>query len=159
MELVQGCAISSASLAAVIDVWSRRIPNWVTFGTLLAGVLINAWLHGFGGAINSLGGAALGLGMLLPFYAMRAIGAGDVKLLAAVGALVGPQALVSVAIYGALVGGAMSVFILVRRGLLTRTLGDMLNGTLPRRSGAKAPYGLAIASGVYLSLMLPAVIG
>ncbi len=159
MELVQGCAVSAASLAAVIDVWSRRIPNWVTLGTLLAGVLINAWLHGFGGAASALLGAGLGLAMLLPFYAMRAIGAGDVKLLAAVGALIGPQALISVAVYGAIVGGAMSVFILVRRGLLARTLGDMLEGTLPRRSGATAPYGVAIASGVYLSLLLPAVIG
>lgn len=159
MELVQGCAVSAASLAAVIDIWTRRIPNWVTFGTLLGGVLINAWLHGFGGAINALEGAGLGLALLLPFYVMRAIGAGDVKLLAAVGSLLGPQALVSVAIYGALVGGAISVVVLLRRRLLVRTLGDMLHGGLPRLSGATAPYGVAIASGVYLSLMLPAVIG
>jgi|SRR5579864_5100777 len=159
MELVQGCAVSVASVAALIDVWSRRIPNWVTFGTLLGGVLINAWLHGFGGVVTALLGAALGLAMLLPFYGMRAIGAGDVKLLAAVGSLVGPQALISIAIYGAIVGGAMSVLILLRHGLLARTLGDMLRGTLPRRSGAKAPYGIAIASGVYLSMMLPAVLG
>src|SRR5215467_6062427 len=106
MELVQGFAISAASVAALIDVWSRRIPNWVTFGTLLGGVLINAWLHGFSGALFALGGAALGLALLLPFYVMRAIGAGDVKLLAALGALIGPTALISVAVYGALVGGA-----------------------------------------------------
>jgi prepilin peptidase CpaA len=159
MELVQGCAISAASLAALIDVWSRRIPNWVTFGTLLGGVLINAWLHGFGGAVTALAGALLGVALLLPFYAMRAMGAGDVKLLAAIGALIGPTALLSVAVYGAIVGGAMSALILLRRGLLTITIGDLVRGTLPRRSGVKAPYGVAIASGVYLSLMLPAVFG
>lgn len=159
MELVQGCAVSAASLAALIDIWSRRIPNWVTFGTLLGGVLINAWLHGSGGAVDALAGAGLGLAMLLPFYLMGTIGAGDVKLLAAVGSLIGPQALISVALYGALVGGAMSVVILLRHRLLARTLGDMLRGVVPRHSGAKAPYGVAIASGVYLSLMLPAVIG
>ena|SRR5438067_7771496 len=159
MELVQGCAVSAASLAALIDVWSRRIPNWVTFGTLLAGVLINAWLHGFGGALSAVEGALLGLAILVPFYAIRAMGAGDVKLLAAVGSLIGPQALVSVAVYGALIGGAMSVVILLRRGLLGRTVGDMLSGAMPRPSGATAPYGVAIASGVYLSLVLPAVLG
>jgi prepilin peptidase CpaA len=159
MELVQGCAISAASLGALIDLWSRRIPNWVTFGTLLGGIALNAWLHGVDGALIALSGAGLGLAMLLPFYAMRALGAGDVKLLAAVGALIGPQALVSVAVYGALVGGAISVVILLRRRLLSHTLGDMLRGALPRRSGATAPYGVAIASGVYLSLLLPSVIG
>jgi prepilin peptidase CpaA len=158
MELVQGCAISAASVGALIDVWSRRIPNWVTFGTLLGGVLINAWLHGFSGVLMALAGAVLGLAILLPFYAMRAIGAGDVKLLAAIGALVGPSMLVSVAVYGALVGGAMSVFVLARRRLLLRTVGDMLSGNVQRRSGATAPYGVAIASGMYLSLLLPAVI-
>ncbi|MBV8715942.1 MAG: prepilin peptidase [Chloroflexi bacterium] len=158
MELVQGCAVSAASVAALIDVWSRRIPNWVTFGTLLGGVLINAWLHGFSGALLALTGAGLGLALLLPFYMMRAIGAGDVKLLAAIGALIGPSMLVSVAVYGALVGGAMSVFVLVRRRLLLRTLGDMLAGEVRARSGATAPYGVAIASGMYLSLLLPAVI-
>ncbi|MBV9897374.1 MAG: prepilin peptidase [Chloroflexi bacterium] len=145
-------------MAALIDVWSRRIPNWVTFGTLLGGVLINAWLHGFSGALLALTGAGLGLALLLPFYMMRAIGAGDVKLLAAIGALIGPSMLVSVAVYGALVGGAMSVFVLVRRRLLLRTLGDMLAGEVRARSGATAPYGVAIASGMYLSLLLPAVI-
>lgn len=159
MELVQGCAISAASLAALIDLWSRRIPNWVTFGTLLGGVAINVWLHGFGGAMLALAGAALGLALLSPFYYIRAIGAGDVKLLAAVGSLIGPQALVSVAVYGALVGGAISVVILLRRRLLARTLGDMLRGAVPRRSGVMAPYGVAIASGVYLSLLLPSVLG
>jgi prepilin peptidase CpaA len=159
MELVQAFALSAASVAAFIDVWSRRIPNWVTFGTLAAGVLINVWLHGFGGATTAITGAFLGLAMLLPFYAMRAIGAGDVKLLAAIGSLVGPQALISIAVYGALAGGVMSVVILVRRGLLAYTLGDMLRGALPSRSGLKAPYGLAIALGVYLSLMLPGIGG
>lgn len=159
MELVQGCAVSAASVAALIDVWSRRIPNWVTFGTLLGGVLINVWLYGFGGAVTALAGAGLGLALLLPFYVMRAIGAGDVKLLAAIGALIGPNLLISVAVYGAVVGGAMSVFILARRRLLLRTLGDMLSGDVQPRSGATAPYGVAIASGMYLSLFLPAVLG
>jgi prepilin peptidase CpaA len=162
MELAQGLALSATSVAALIDVRTRRIPNWLTFGTLAAGVLLNAWLHGFSGAAFAVTGAGLGLVMLLPFFVLRAIGAGDVKLLAAVGALLGAQALVSVAVYGALVGGAMSLVILTMRGrfLALGVFEDVLiNCRLPRLSGATAPYGVAIACGVYLSLVLPGVLG
>jgi prepilin peptidase CpaA len=151
--------MTAASIAAVIDVFSHRIPNWVTLTAFVAGLLINTWLAGAGGALLALAGAALGAALLLPFYSIRAIGAGDVKLLAAIGALLGPQALVSVAVYGALVGGAISVVILVVRRRLFLALGEMLiQRRAPTRSGATAPYGVAIASGVYLSLILPSVL-
>jgi prepilin peptidase CpaA len=160
MDLVQGCALVAASVAAAIDVRSRRIPNWLTFGTLLVGVLLNVGLHGFGGLLTAISGAALGLVLLLPFYVMRVMGAGDVKLLTAVGALLGAQALVSVAVYAALVGGAMSLAILTARGQLLAGVSDVFVGhRLPRLSGATAPYGVAIAAGVYLSLILPGVLG
>jgi prepilin peptidase CpaA len=142
VELVQACAVSVAGLAAVTDVWSRRIPNWVTFGTLTLGVLLNAWLHGPAGVFTALAGAALGIGLLLPFWALGGIGAGDAKLLGAVGALLGPQALLSVAVYAALAGGVLSIAYVLRRG---------------RGSGVTAPYGVAIATGVLLSLMLPSL--
>jgi prepilin peptidase CpaA len=91
---------------------------------------------------------------------IRTVGAGDVKLLGALGALVGPQALVSIAIYGALVGGAISVVMLVSRGRLQASMYEiMTRPTRLTRSGATAPYGVAIASGVYLSMLLPSVIG
>ena len=151
--------MTAAGVAAVIDVFSRRIPNWVTFAAFFAGVGINTWLAGPSGAALALAGAALGAGLLLPFYAIRAMGAGDVKLLAAIGALLGPQALVSVAVYGALIGGAMSVVILlVRRRLFVAVNEILVQRRAPTRSGATAPYGVAIASGVYLSLILPSVL-
>jgi prepilin peptidase CpaA len=151
--------MTAASVAAVIDVFSRRIPNWVTFAGFVAGVVINTWLGGASGALLALAGAALGAAILLPFYVIRAMGAGDVKLLAAVGALLGPHVLVSVAVYGALVGGAMSVVVLLARRRLSVALREMLiQRRAPTRSGATAPYGVAIASGVYLSLILPSVL-
>jgi prepilin peptidase CpaA len=105
-------------------------------------------------------GAALGIGLLLPFYVLGAIGAGDVKLLGGIGAILGPQALISVAIYGALVGGLVSLVILARRGRLFLALNDILiSHRPPALSGATAPYGVAIASGVLLSVVLPGVIG
>ena len=160
MELMQACAVSAASLAAIADVRTRRIPNWLTLVALLLGVAGNTWLHGPAGALTALAGAALGIGLLLPFYAMGAIGAGDVKLLGALGAVLGPLALVSVAVYGALVGGLMSAVILAVRGRLLVTVNEILIAHRPlTRSGATAPYGVAIASGVVLSLFLPGVIG
>ena len=76
------------------------------------------------------------------------------------GALLGPAALVSVVIYGGLVGGVISVVMLARRHELQRSMSDILHNPFNlRRGGAKAPYGVAIASGVYLSTLLPSVIG
>jgi prepilin peptidase CpaA len=172
MEVVQGFATAAASVAAVIDVRSRRIPNWVTGSAFIVGVLLNAWLaglsgagtadawlYGLGGAGAAIAGAALGGLILLPFYLMRVMGAGDVKLLAALGALLGPQLLVSVAVYGAIGGGVMSAIILLVRGRLGVSLHEIfVEHRPPTRSGATAPYALAIASGMYLSLVLPQVL-
>jgi prepilin peptidase CpaA len=159
MELVQGCAVSAAGVAAVADVWSRRIPNWLTFGCLALGILLNTWLHGLEGALASLAGAALGIGVLLPFYALGVLGAGDVKLMGALGAVLGPQALVSVAIYAAIAGGVMSIVILaINRRLIDTICGLVVRRQLPARNGATAPYAVAIASGVVLSVVLPGVI-
>jgi Flp pilus assembly protein protease CpaA len=67
--------------------------------------------------------------------------------------------LVSVAVYGGVVGGLMSVVILATHGRLSTALGDMLvRRQIPARSGASAPYAVAIASGVALSLILPGVL-
>lgn len=160
MDLTQGLAIAAAAVAAIADVWSRRIPNWLTFSTLLIGVLLNLGLHGLEGAAAAVAGAALGIGVLLPFYAMGVLGAGDVKLLGGLGAVVGPQALVSVSVYAALAGGLMSVIILLRNGRLAMAFSDIaVHHRPPARSGSTAPYGVAIAAGVLLSVMLPAVLG
>jgi prepilin peptidase CpaA len=159
MELVHGYAVSAASVAAVHDVWSRRIPNWVTLSTLCAGLAINTWLRGADGAVSSIVGAALGIALLLPFHLLHVIGGGDVKLLGAVGAVLGPQALISVVVYGAIVGGVMSVAILLMRGGVLSVMREaLIRRRRPALSGATAPYGLAIASGVYLSLILPGVL-
>jgi prepilin peptidase CpaA len=152
--------VAVATTAAACDVRWRRIPNWLTLSAFVAGVLLHVLRAGVGGVPLALGGAALGLCILLPFYFVHAMGAGDVKLLASIGALVGPQALVSVAIYAAVVGGAISVVMLARRGRLQLSLAEiMTRPTQLTRSGATAPYSVAIACGVYMSMLLPSVIG
>lgn len=145
-------AVIAASIALATDLHARRIPNWLTLSALLVGLLANAFLAGTQGALLALAGAGLGFALLIPFYAIRAIGAGDVKLLAAVGALLGPQLLLSAATAGALVGGVMSVVILARRGRLTLAAHQMfVMKAIPTPSGAKAPYAVAIAAGVYFA--------
>jgi prepilin peptidase CpaA len=160
ISLVLGLAAAIATAAALMDLHTRRIPNWLTASTVCLGVAVNVWLAGIAGGVSALGGAALGLAILLPFYVLRAMGAGDVKLLAALGALVGPMALVSVAAYGALVGGVIAAVMLARRGRLAFALNEMIvQQQLPSKSGQTAPYGVAIASGVYLAMLLPRVLG
>ena len=152
-------AVIAAGIALVTDVRHRRIPNWLTGGALLIGLAGNLWLGGPQGALCSLAGAGLGLAILLPFYVLRTMGAGDVKLLAAVGALLGPQAVISVAVYSALVGGIQSLIILRNQGRLSLTLHQLVvMRVLPARSGAKAPYAVAISSGVCLAAILPPVL-
>src|ERR1700686_1387531 len=78
--------------AAVFDVAYRRIPNWLTVTGVLLGVALNAIIGPpEAGLLFSLAGLAVGFGVYAALYALRAMGAGDVKLMAAVGALVGWQ--------------------------------------------------------------------
>jgi prepilin peptidase CpaA len=166
MDVTQVFAAVAASAAALVDVYARRIPNWLSGAALAAGLLIHAWQGSAtgwqgsaSGVLLALAGAALGMLILLPLYAIRAMGAGDVKLLAGLGALVGPQLLVSVAVYAAVAGGVISLFVLARRHRLPVFFRDVLVlRRPPTRSGATAPYAVAIASGVYLSLLLPSVV-
>lgn len=160
MELIPTAAAAAASVAAVSDLRTRRIPNWISGLALICGIVLHVWQSGASGLLFALAGAALGLAVLVPFYAIKAVGAGDVKLLAGVGAIVGVQLLVSVAIYAAIVGGVMSAVILARRKRLMIFFHEVaVLKQVPTRSGATAPYAVAIASGVYLSMLLPSVIG
>jgi prepilin peptidase CpaA len=159
---VTGLALAGGlvTIAAYFDMRYRRVPNWLVASGLCSGVALNVWLIGPGGAAVALLGALAGLALLLPFYLVHGVGAGDVKLLSAVGALVGPQVLLSVAIYGALVGGVMSLVALALNGRLALALGEIVGQQrLPSRSGLKQRYSLAIASGVYLTLVLPELVG
>src|SRR5438477_1353646 len=76
-------ALLAATIALVTDLRSRRIPNWLTLSAFSAGVVLNIVASGTQGGVSALEGAALGFGLLIPFYVLRVMGAGDVKLLAA----------------------------------------------------------------------------
>src|SRR5437879_6152679 len=113
------------SLAAWSDLRTRRIPNSITVTGAAAGLLSHAFYHGVSGAVQSLAGAGLGLAIFLVFYVAGGMGAGDVKLFAAVGAFAGPQAVVVVFVFTALLGGLAALAL----ALWWRRLGGTVVGT------------------------------
>ena len=104
MEPVMVVALAVVLVTAIgTDLRSSRLPNWLTFPAMGFALLTQAWLGGLQGAIFSLVGLGAGLGLFLILYVSGSIGAGDVKLMAAVGAIMGP--------YGALLSGLLAIMV------------------------------------------------
>ena len=95
--------------AAWIDLRSGRIPNALSLAGAMLGLIIHLELGGLGGLLHSLAGLGLGLALMLPGYLVRSTGAGDVKLMAAVGALLGPEGVLVAFISAILVGATFGV--------------------------------------------------
>ena len=156
--------------AAVSDLRTGRIPNWITVPGAALGLALQSYHGGLEGAVFSLAGAALGLGIFLVLYLAGGMGAGDVKLFGAVGALVGPQALVWVFIFTGLLGGVAALALAMARGRLRQTLAQtghlMLSfgrlrweearesSSLNAPGALRLPYGAVIAGGALLFLAL-----
>ena len=98
--------------AAAYDLLYRRIPNWLTLGGAVLGVALNTFLYqGWPGLRFSMAGMALAFGIYLVLYALRAMGAGDVKLMAAVGSIVGWENWFGIFVITAIIGGVMSLIL------------------------------------------------
>lgn len=152
-------AVLIATVAGISDWRSRRIPNWLTVSGLVLGVAVNSLLRGRLGTKDSLLGAGLGLLLLLPFVLVRSLGAGDWKLVGALGGCLGPHALIAVLFGTILVAGLMAVILVIwkkRLGQTLRNVGRMLAAVLslhlpgPELSldnpeALKVPFGVAAA--------------
>ena len=149
-------------VAAGIDMQQHRIPNVLSLGGIVLGILLQGWASGFSGAIAGVGGAAVGIGVFLPFYLAHGMGAGDVRLMGTAGAFLGPKyALLATGLsLGA--GGVLAIIILVTRGgfkpLAARYLATikflLVTGRLSHEPPApgevaavKFPYAIAIGIG------------
>jgi prepilin peptidase CpaA len=123
-DLIVVASIAAGVMAAaVIDIRTRRVPNWLTALIASVGVLFAASGIGRVSIGAALGGVAVGLLLTLPGHVFGGLGAGDVKLVAAVGALMGPWPIARTFLYTAIAGGALAVAISLWRRQLTATLG------------------------------------
>ena len=102
-------------VAAYIDGKQLRVPNWLTFPMVLSGLAWNAWAAGWDGFTMALAGMAVGLACLLPLYSVGGMGAGDVKLMAGVGAWLGASTTFSAFCVSAIVGAVMALWMVWRR--------------------------------------------
>src|SRR5262245_3967541 len=109
-------ALIVAALACISDLRSRRIPNALTFPAALCGVAAAALVDGMSGATTSATGWLVGIAIFFPFFALGGLGAGDVKLLGAIGAWLGPSIVIRVALYSAVAGGVFAIALALKRG-------------------------------------------
>jgi prepilin peptidase CpaA len=168
------------ALAAYFDLSQRRIPNFLTFPVILWGLISYITSGGFHGLLFSLSGLTVGIAVFLIPFALGGMGAGDVKLMGAIGALAGVGFVTTAAIYAALWGGVLAVVYLVANkrllGTLKKVFGFVLRPiltllamrlrnpallqltdsfTLPAGTEEKPvyiPYGVAISLGALLAL-------
>jgi prepilin peptidase CpaA len=154
-------------VAAVIDGWKLKVPNWLTFPMIISGWIFSFWCGGLEGLGYSILATMLGLALLLPTYAIGGMGAGDVKLLAGVGAWIGSEATFYAFCSTAIVGGLMAVaMVLYRRAwqkhrdqfvtILSEVIAIRDPNQLSEIAAARKPsmmllpYGIPIALGTIL---------
>jgi len=109
-------------IATVIDMQQHRIPNVLSLGGIILGIALQGWASGLSGIIAGVGGTAVGIAIFLPFYLAHGMGAGDVKLMGAAGAFLGPANALLATGLSLAAGGVMAIIVLLARG----GLGDLL---------------------------------
>jgi prepilin peptidase CpaA len=145
------------------DLRTRRIPNYLTLGTAVAGLAYNFMSHGLSGLADGFLGLLLGFAFLILPYLWGGMGAGDVKALAALGAWLGPKLTVFLFCYMGIAGGVLAVGYLAWQGSLWQKIKEgwvFLHNLIlcrpdgaprppsPARVTAGIPYGAAIAAGM-----------
>jgi prepilin peptidase CpaA len=111
--------------AGVYDFRFRRVPNWLVLVALILGIALNVFLFELPGLWLALKGLGLAFLIYFPLYLVRGMGAGDVKLMAAVGALVGPSNWFGIFLITAVLGGLMALFLVLTKGRARRTFGNI----------------------------------
>lgn len=153
------------TIAAIHDAKYRKIPNIITFSAMMAGLIYHVLLSGFQGFLFSIGGSLLGMGLLIAFYLAGKMGAGDVKLMGAVGSVLGPAGVFNAFLFTAIVGGIYAIIILLYKGRFAESMSRIWQALKltfltqspvapdEQKAGPVLCYGIAIAIGTSLSMV------
>lgn len=163
--IIWGFAIAVALLGAWIDWRSRRLPNWLTVAGFCIGIIANTTFFGWAGMKNALIGAGIPLAILLPVVLLRGLGAGDWKLMGALGAIVGRDEILHVLVVTIIFAGLIAFGQMIRqkRVLVTiRNLWELVRGffifglkpnpefNLDNAGASALPFGVAAAAATLL---------
>jgi prepilin peptidase CpaA len=169
MDISAYIAIGVASIACVTDVRSRRIPNTLTFGAAAAALAFHALAPNGQGVTSTVEGWLIGAALMFPAFALRGLGAGDVKLVAALGAWLGPMNAVWLCVYSMIAGGVLSLIVATCHGYLKQALANIWlllqhwavvglrpldTISLEGSNGPRLAYAVPIFAGVLLNLWL-----
>ena len=156
-----------AIIITYYDVRYRRIPNAFVLATLASGLIVNTIYGGLNGVLASLGGCAIAFILMFILHVFGAMGAGDVKLFAAVGSLVGTQLVLPTFLVVILTGGALALLLMLHTGAVRATMQRVLmilvgllpgwqmpRFTVPADRRHTIPYGVAIMLGSLISVAL-----
>lgn len=163
--------IAIVLVAAIYDLRCRRIPNWLNVSGVIVGVGVNTLLFARNGFIEAVLGITFSMAVYVPLYLMRGMGAGDVKLMAAVGAIAGPWNWFGIFVATALLGGVVSlVFVALKKRFyqtffnVTLIVTELCHLRLPSKSNSELdvrnpralgmPHGVLIAIGAVAFLIL-----
>jgi prepilin peptidase CpaA len=157
--LLTAIFVVAAAWATYTDLKSRRIANWLTFGAAGAALLVRLVFSGPHAALDGVEGWFAGTALLMLPFLLGWMGAGDVKLLAAFGAIGGLDFVVQSALYGCILGGFIAIVYLVRERKLWFVLMNLfvyirhpLGSVLQAKR--RMPFGPALAAGAAISMVV-----
>ena len=151
LNLQVGWAVFIGLIAAIEDLRRRQIPNWIPVAAIVGGLLIAFRDRGLTGAGSSVLGLLAGFAVFLVFYALGAMGGGDVKLMAGFGAVLGWSRIWQASLWTAAVGGLVAL-VVIGYSMFVRAVWGKKRNVSPRTADA-IPYAPAIALGSWLALI------
>jgi len=170
MQLLDGLLIILLGICLFTDLKSRKIYNKVLLPVLFIALVIQIFSKGWSGFSSSLLGLTVGFLILLIPYMMKGMGAGDVKLMAVIGAIQGPLFILATAVYMAVIGGVIALLLILFRLIKSKqwlslfhrnslmTYGMKLAVVRSHSSNQTLPYGVAIAGGALCTMIFQGVI-
>jgi prepilin peptidase CpaA len=169
-DVIKIALIGLTGIAAITDLYSSRIPNALVIAGLIAGLSLNTWLNGWSGLAHSLLGFGLAALVYVALFMLRRMAGGDVKLMAAAGAIVGAKDWFTLFILASIAGGVIALGLLLAKNALGTAfsnimyiLKELAHFRAPHKSrpdldvsspqSLRMPHGVAIAVGAVALLM------